>query len=267
MSTRTTLAIDNHTCPTCGCEYERLSHHWNSGSCPWPELTRSHHDLVTGLLLGDAMIGSNSNNKHLVLVTTNRSFAVWVFKELDWLAHSLVRVDPSEPTDSTEQAINHRYRVRTIDNPEFTPYCEWYDASDEKRIPLHLDLPVQSARAWYACSGGVRWQTDDSHRSAVFSAHDEKRATRIAGLLERTEFEPTRTGKRVQLPPRETRAFLNWIGDPVPGVGYKWAAERAVYDDFRREQRAERWWLALHPERETRVKANKNEATRLADCI
>jgi hypothetical protein len=37
---------------------------------------------------------------------------------------------------------------------------------------------------------------------------------------------------------------------PVPGVGYKWATERAVYDDLRGKQRAERWWLALHPERE-----------------
>jgi hypothetical protein len=79
-------------------------------------------------------------------------------------------------------------------------------------------------------------------------------------LLEWVESELLRIGKRVQLPPRETRAFLEWIGDPVPGVGYKWVTEHAVDDDLRREQRAERWWLALHPERETRVEDSKTQA-------
>ena len=146
--------------------------------------------------------------------------------------------------------------MRTRTHPELTTYCEWYDASGEKRVPLHFDLPARSARVWYACSGELHWQ-DDSHPSTVFTARDDKRANRIAGLIERAEFEPTRTGTQVRLPPRETRAFLEWISDPVPGVGYKWTTERAIYDDLRREQRAERWWLALHPERETRLRAPK----------
>ena len=217
---------------------------------------------MIGLLLGNAEISGNSANKHLVLVTTNRTFVGWVFKELGWLAYGLVRVDPPEPTEATDREVLHRYRVRTIAHPELTSYREWDDASGEKRIPLHLDLPVRSARVWYACSGGFQWQSDTSQPSAVFSAHDDKRATRIAGLLERAEFEPTRVGKRVLLPPRETRAFLEWIGDPVPGVGHKWATERAVYDDFRREQRAEHWWLALHPERETYIEADRMQMKR-----
>jgi hypothetical protein len=262
MSARTTLAIGNHTCPTCGCTYEWLSRHWTSGSCPRSELARRQHDLVTGLLLGNAAISGNSTTKHLVLVTTNRPFAVWIFEKLGWLAHDLVRVDPVDADKASDWEANHHYRIRTMAHPELGPYREWYVAPGEKRIPLHLDLPLRSARAWYACSGRLRWLNDNSHRSAVFSAHDNKRATRIAGLLERAEFEPTRAGKRVQLPPRETRAFLDWIGDPVPGVGYKWAAERAVYDDLRREQRAERWWLALHPERETRVKTDRMRVER-----
>jgi hypothetical protein len=263
MGDRTTLATGNRTCPTCGCPYERLSRHWTSGSCPRPELGRRQHDLVTGLLLGNAAISGNSANKHLVLVTTNRSFATWVFEELGWLAHGLVRVDPESANagEVTDWDVNQRYRVRTMAHPELTPYREWYSAPNEKRIPFHLDLPPRSARAWYACSGGLQWHGDyDSQRSAVFSALDDKRASRIGGLLERVEFESTRVGKRVQLPPRETRAFLDWIGDPVPGVGYKWATKRAVYDDLQHEQRAERWWLALHPERETRVEGSKTQA-------
>lgn len=212
MGDRTTLAIGNRTCPTCRHTYERLSRHWTSGSCPRPELARSQHDLVTGLLLGNAVISGNSENKHLVLVTTNRPFAAWVFEELGWLAHSLVRVDPDSATadEATDWKVNHRYRVRTMAHPELTPYREWYVAPGEKQIPLHLDLPPWNARAWYACSGGLQWHGDyDSQRSAIFSALDDERVTRIAGLLERAEFDSTRVGKRVQLPPRETRAFLD----------------------------------------------------------
>src|SRR5699024_9035214 len=103
-------------------------------------------DLVIGLLLGNATISGESANKHLRFATTNRTFATWVFEELDWLARSLVRVDPPKATDQTEHTLNHRYRVRTRDHPEFTSYCKRYDASGEKRVPLHLDLPARSAR-------------------------------------------------------------------------------------------------------------------------
>ena len=250
MSTRTTLASGNRTCPVCGQTDERLPRHWSSESCSWPDVTRRQHDLVIGLLLGNATISGESANKCLQLVATNRTFATWIFEELDWLADSLVRIDPPKSIDQTDHAVNHRYRMRTRTHPELMTYRERGDASGEKRVPLHLDLPVRSACVWYACSGELHWQ-DDSHPSAVFTALNDKHATRIAGLLERAEFEPNQVGKQVRLPPCETRVFHEWIADPVPGVGYKWASERTVYDDLRREQRAERWWLTLHPERET----------------
>ena len=258
MRTRTTLASGNRTCPACGRTAEQLTRHWRGRGCSWPNLTRHQHDLVIGLLLGTATISGDNPHKHLQLVAANRTFATWVFEELDWLADSLVRIDPPNPTDSTEPALNHCYRVRTRAHPGLTADRGWDGASGEKRIPLHLDLPVRSARVWYACSGELHWQ-DDSHPSAVFTALDDKHATRIAGLVERAEFEPNQVGTQVRLPPCETRVFLEWIGDPVPGVGYKWATERAVYDDLRREQRAERWWLALHPGRETHHRAIKCE--------
>jgi hypothetical protein len=38
-------------------------------------------------------------------------------------------------------------------------------------------------------------------------------------VLEWVESESTRIDKRAQLPPRETHAFPEWIGDPVPDIG------------------------------------------------
>ena len=164
MSTRTTLASGNRTCPVCGQTDERLPRHWSSESCSWPDVTRRQHDLVIGLLLGNATISGESANKCLQLVATNRTFATWIFEELDWLADSLVRIDPPNSPDQTEHAANHCYRVRARTHPKLMTYRERGDASGEKRVPLHLDLPVRSACVWYACSGELHWQDDSTLR-------------------------------------------------------------------------------------------------------
>src|SRR5699024_2724183 len=95
----------------------------------------------------------------------------------------------SRPRQSTEPWLS-RTRGKSLlsrtneNHPELTSYCEWYDAAGEKRVPLHFDLPARSARVWYACSGKLHWQSGDDHPSAVFTALNDKRATRIAGLIE-----------------------------------------------------------------------------------
>lgn len=74
-------------------------------------------------------------------------------------------------------------------------------------------------------------------RTQLIADHECEEVFLSNMLLEWVESESTRTDKRIQLPPRETHAFPEWIGDPVPGVGYKWATGRAVYADLHRKQR------------------------------
>jgi hypothetical protein len=124
MSTCTTLAVGSRTCPVCGRTDEQLPRHWNSGPCPWPDLTRRQHELVIGLLLGNAAISGDSANEYPQLVATNRTFDVGL-RGIGLARAYLVRVDPPKPTDQTEHALNHRYRVRTRVHPELTSYRKW----------------------------------------------------------------------------------------------------------------------------------------------
>jgi hypothetical protein len=95
-------------------------------------------------------------------------------------------------------------------------------------------------RAWHATAGTLAWM-NPAHattRKASFSAAADDRAGRIVALLESVGLEPTRVDRRVRLPPKQTTGWLDWIGEPLPSVAYKWAATHAEYREALRDAEA-----------------------------
>lgn len=259
-----TTSTDRHDlarcgrCPECDEEYDRLAGHWR-GPCSPPALDRRQRTLVAGLLLGNGRIGGNGANNHFRLSTRWRPFARWVFAELEWLAASLTRLDdPREERSDPAQ----RYVVRTHAHPALARFRTWYDdardrSTGAKHLPAPADLPgggltSRAGRAWHATAGGLSWSNPEyaTTRQAAFSAVADARAERVAALLESAGLEPTRAGKRVQLPPKQTTAWLDWIGGPLPGVRYKWAATYEEYREAKRDAEALRARLWYVPEAE-----------------
>lgn len=236
------LAGPETICPTCDREYARISQHWAKSSCDHPTVTRTSHDFLTGLLLGGGSVQGNSANKYTTIGTRHRPLADWLYTELDWLAHSLRRVDP--PGEQGQF-----YRVRTHAHPALTAYRQWY-VDGRKRLPerICIDLNSRGGRVWWALAGGLQWSDPEyaTTRQATVSALDDDRAARITAILEDIGLEPTRAGKRVQLPPKQTTAWLEWIGPPVPGVEYKWAADHQEYRTAKRDAEAIRATLAYN---------------------
>ena len=254
-------------CPECDGEYERLAGHWK-GPCGPPALDRRQGTLIAGLLLGDGHVGGNGENKHFQLSTQWRPFARWVFTELAWLAARVVRIE-----DVREERCPpaQRYVVRTHAHPALSHLREWYhspeeggdvatnNALDAKQLPAPADLPgggvtSRIGRAWHATAGSLAWSAPKyaTTRQASFSAEADARAERVMVLLKSVGLEPTRAGKRVQLSPKQTTGWLEWIGtDPVPGVAYKWAADHDEYQTAKRDAEALR--ARLWYERATRT--------------
>ena len=254
-------------CPECDGEYERLAGHWK-GPCGPPALDRRQRTLIAGLLLGDGHVGGNGENRHFQLSTRWRPFARWVFAELDWLAARVVRI-----TDARDERRPpaQRYVVRTHAHPGLSRLSEWYYSSEDgseaatgeslsaKQLPAPADFPggaltSRIGRAWHATAGSLAWSAPEyaTTRQASFSAEANARAERIVALLESVGLEPTRAGKRVQLPPKQTTGWLGWIGtDPVPGVAYKWAADHEEYQSAKCDAEALR--ARLWYERATRT--------------
>ena len=118
--------------------------------------------------------------------------------------------------------------------------------SIRNQLPAPADLPGSGltsrlGRAWHATAGSLAWSAPKyaTTRQASFSAEADARADRIMALLESAGIEPTRAGKRVQLPPKQTTDWFKWIGtDPVPGVAHKWAADHEEYQTAKRDAEA-----------------------------
>lgn len=269
------------TCPNCGDEYKRLAIHWK-GTCPPPALQCDQLDLITGFLLGGGRVAGNGMTKHFQLTTQWRPFAFWVFDQLEWLGATVVRKNPPKSNDTDIRSPAQHYKVRTHAHPALNQFRAWYpsphdDESKQNRaetgddrvtenhetnyrtIPAPEDLPAgqltqRAGRAWHAVAGRILWGNAEyaTTRQARFSAQDETRAAEIIKLLESVGLVPVRTGRSVELPPKQVTAWLDWIGEAVPGVAYKWAATPDEYTDLKRDAEAFRARLWNHPEMESR---------------
>lgn len=219
------------TCPECGEEKVRVSQHWAKSTCDYPEIPDGLRALLDGLALAGGTIAGNGSNRHLTIGTTNRELADWTATELDWLHHG---TRETETDDETRDCV---YRIRTPAHPGLNRYERWPRATESRgRIPPpRFSLSARTARVWHAFAGSLLFREYDSQRSATFSAKYDDRAEWIQRILDDAEFDSTRAGKRVQLPPTETTRWLSWIGAPVPGVEHKWrisnVGERPVYQD------------------------------------
>ena len=228
-------------------------------------MTREQRELVTGLLLGNGHVGGNGANKHFHLSTRWRPFAVWVFKELGWLAATMVYLDNSQENRDRSMPAQ-RYKIRTHAHPALTRLRSWYDESGTRRLPAPENLPTgqltpRVGRAWHATAGSLGWSNPDyaSTRQAYFSAEADDRAERVSALFESAGFEPTRAGKGVQLPPTQTSAWLDWIGPSVEGVEYKRTVSLDEYRKAKRDAEALRARLWFQPEAEPSLNLDENE--------
>ncbi|WP_114579644.1 hypothetical protein [Saliphagus sp. LR7] len=179
------------------------------------------------MVLAGATIAGNGPNKHLVIGTIRESLAEWLAEELGWLTHS-IRERRYEADRQPE------YRIRTHAHSALSQYAKWTES--DRAPPVDVPISSHTGRIWYALAGGLQWSHEyDSGRTAAFSALSDDRAAWIGQVLTDAEpaFQGTRAGTRVQFRPLETDRWLAWIGDPVPGVAYKWADGRAEYERLR----------------------------------
>lgn len=226
MAGRTPLEEGNRRCPECGETKDRLSRHWSF--CEFPTVDDDLRALLTGVLLGGGTLqGNGENTQHLLVQTTSEQLARWLFRELDWLAHSLGR----EIFEGEREPI---YRVRTHGHTFLRWLRDAWYRDGKKRIQADTSLTPRSARVWWALAGGLEWTgPHDSQVRGTVSAEADARAEAIASVLETAGFKCKRLDRRVVIYRPVLREWLAWIGEPVPGVEHKWALHQDVYDVLR----------------------------------
>lgn len=208
-------------CPNCGNMYDHVGQHWSmSSTCGEPELTDRQHEILTGLVMGDAsVVRSDDRKPYVQFMMSSRSFVEWVSDEFGIFATNVSEV---EGTGFGEG--NTYYQLRTRRANVFSEYADWYK-ENEKVFPDHIQLTPLTLKVWYCCDGDMsvdnRWNTKEYAR---ISAHNEEgNKDKINSYFNGLSFEPNwNDGGRFTFGRDGSKRFWRYIGEPLPGFEYKW---------------------------------------------
>lgn len=82
---------------------------------------------------------------------------------------------------------------------------------------------------------------DDAPSELFGSGRRARRSRDGAARISGTRTDLRRSAGPV--PPKQTTAWLAWIGEPVPGVEYKWAVDIEEYRERKHDAETWRAWL------------------------
>lgn len=208
-------------CPNCENEYERLGHHWSmSSDCGEPELTDRQHEVLTGLLLGDANVSESDNRKpHFQIMMKSGEFVEWISDELGVFATKISEV---EGTGYGEGNIYYQMRTRRAD--VFSQYNDWY-GDNGKIFPDDIELTPLILKVWYCCDGDMsvddRWNT--KHYARISSKNEADNKRKVNSYFTDLDFQPNwNDGCRFTFGREGSHEFWQYIGEPLPGFEYKW---------------------------------------------
>lgn len=218
-------------CPNCGEEFVNMGQHWKSSNCEYPELSNRQEDLLRGILMSDASVQFDDNNRLIIKMTTI-DFLDWFAEQLDVICHSKYPVLYQTSDESKENArksfgdsvredseYKEKYQVLTRSHPFMNEFDDWY--VPEKRYPLgDLELTPTVAKMWYCGDGRL---DETKGRASIACTNEADRIDEVADLIREQGFDvnTTRNGV-IHVPPRDTPAFLDWMGDAPPDFEYKW---------------------------------------------
>lgn len=209
------------TCPVCGDDYERIAQHWAISGCGYPEIPEQLRHLLNGIVLAGATTDGGRNTR-LRMWTTSEERALWLQKQLGWLANEKIRKRP--PDTGTKP----RYRVSTISHPGLNRYRAWTAGSRGPSDPVAFTPAF--ARGWFSFAGGINFSSGSVRPSIHIMRHDSAFLDTFESSLETAGFEFGRGEDRIVLAANEATRLLRRLGPPVPGTLYKWCLNKAVYD-------------------------------------
>jgi len=161
--------------------------------------------------MGDGSIHRSSSNPQMEITNTNKRFLEWLDRELDWLSVSVKH--------KHDLGDNPCYRLTITRHPWLEELSLWYETGN-KEFPKDLEITNTVAKMWYVCDGGIRW-TDEYAYASIRAVNESNRGDILQSFF---DFETTFSDNYVNFW-SDTRNFLNWLGEPVPGFEYKWETD------------------------------------------
>lgn len=230
------------TCSYCGESFDELGTHWRWNPEHRPPLSPRLHEVTTGLLIGDGCINDNGGNANLRVKMITKEFLDHLDKlygdisagvELELTAEQAAsrNRETSFSPDASADDYSDVYLFRTRNHPDFNEYREWYESGRKEWGDIELTPTI--LKYWYVCDGG-------KHQSHIDIALSKRYFNYVQSMLREKNLPEGKTrthpanvngyedviSGRLRFTKSESERLWEYMGEPLPGFGYKWPDEK-----------------------------------------
>ena len=232
------------TCHECGNEYKRIATHWSTTDCPYKPFTEKQHEIVKGLLMGDGCLRTTNKYPHVQMQMTSEKYLLHLSNEIfptisgrvnmKQTAENSAKSDRKtgfNPRAKTENYSNI-YNLTVVSHPELQRYVRWY-RTGEKVFPKNLELTPECLKHYFAGDGSLC--EGKYARITLCNEHSNKdKINKMFDNVGLSDFywadrkRKSRSGHHcsIKFTLEGTNKFYDYIGEPVPGLEYRWPEDR-----------------------------------------
>jgi len=237
--------VTNKTiCPECGDEYDTISLHWAYNGSHRPDLTENQKEIVTGLLMGDGWLDTQSKNARLLVESISSNYLDHLYSNFGILSNRVFKVMSAKESanknkqngfspNAKEENYSDVYRFSTVSHPNLDNF-DWY--KEEKKVwPSDINLSPTTLKHWYVCDGCFHSSENTQYISISLNneiGNDRKITSYFNGAdiptpSNYTTFERDcgRKDYSLQFTRSDSEKLFEYMGDPLPDFEYKWPEE------------------------------------------
>jgi hypothetical protein len=185
--------------------------------------------------MGDGSIDRSNEVPSVQIRMTNKEYLEYI-DDLFGAYSTGVRMvesaeEASERLGGDVENYSDQYFVRLRASSEFDQYASWYD-SGAKVFPDEIDLTPTVLKHWYAGDGSLGGYNGRQPRMRLSAPKEQENPEKLCDYFVRAGLpEPTLSMQHNDFEIRygsdDTPLFFNYVGDAVPGFGYKWPDQQA----------------------------------------
>lgn len=235
-------------CPECQAIFPTLGYHWQHNPNHRPEITDRQHEVLTGLVMGDAsvVVTETSINPSFCVSMIREEFLVWIDEELnpigrgvkdgmsaEYIAKSNRETRFSPNADSKN--YSDQYNLWTVPHPGLQRYYELY-STGSKRLKEKFDLTPLTLSVWYCCDGDLYINRGKEEMRISVSnlaetpsiLEDMFNDIPVDVDFQLREYQgvhkdyPDSWSRRLHFNHNDSVKLWDYMGEPLPGFGYKW---------------------------------------------
>jgi len=232
------------TCNQCEQRYKKIGQHWGNTNCSKPEISGKQHEIITGMLMGDASMLYHHDNPSLEISVIKKKYLDYIHEKFGKLSLGVTkRIDAENSArknretgfspNAEKENYSDIYRLRLMAHEELKEYADWY-STGKKVFPKSIELTPKTLKHWYCCDGTMETSYGNKRiRIAASNELDNKEKIKSyfnsMGLPEPTltcyesgseKYEHTKL--QIGFTVNQSKELFDYMGEPLPGFEYKW---------------------------------------------